>query len=45
MRGDDVNTTGSNISSETSRHNRLMTMMLPALLVVYVAIPLAAARK
>lgn len=38
MKGADVNTT------DQTRH-RLMTVLLPALVLAYVAIPLAAARK
>jgi hypothetical protein len=38
MKGADVNTTDDT-------RKRLMTAMLPALLLAYVAIPLAAARK
>jgi hypothetical protein len=38
MKGADVNTTGRT-------RNRLMTVMLPALVMAYVAIPLAAIRK
>ena len=38
MKGADVNTTDRT-------RNRLMTVMLPALVLAYVAIPLAAARK
>ena len=50
MKGADVNTTGyttgSNASSDGHRRpNRFMTVMLPVLLAVYVAIPLTAARK
>jgi hypothetical protein len=46
MKGADVNTTGSNASSDGHRRpNRFMTVMLPVLLAVYVAIPLAAAHK
>jgi hypothetical protein len=46
MKGADVNTTGSNASSDGhGRPSRFMTVMLPVLLAVYVAIPLAAARK
>jgi hypothetical protein len=41
-----VNTTASNTSSDLpGRHNRLMAVMLPALLMIYVAVPLAVARK
>jgi hypothetical protein len=39
MKGADVNTTTD------SRRNRLMTVMLPALVLAYVAIPLAASRS
>jgi hypothetical protein len=46
MKGADVNTTGSNASSDGhGRPSRFMTVMLPVLLAVYVAIPLAAARR
>jgi hypothetical protein len=46
MKGADVNPTESNTSSDVSRtRSRLMAVMLPALLMVYVAVPLAAARK
>ena len=54
MRGVDVNT-GSNTTSQgppdlnviarSRGRGRFMTVMLPALLIVYVAVPLAAARK
>lgn len=52
MRGVDV-ITGSNITSQgppdlnvlARNRGRFMTVMLPALLIVYVAVPLAAARK
>ena len=46
MKGADVNTpTTSPMSPEQGHRNRLMTVMLPVLLMAYVAVPLAAMRK